>query len=117
MGHALRIPHATWNPEHPGIAQLQQLGYTTIALDPHPDAPPLDGALATLPANPRIALVVGHEGEGLSEHARRDATTRARIPMAPATDSLNTATATGIALHAAANKLGLLQPRTTTVRP
>jgi len=47
-----------------------------------------------------VALLAGSEGHGLTEAARARADTAIRIPMAPGTDSLNVATATGIALHA-----------------
>jgi tRNA G18 (ribose-2'-O)-methylase SpoU len=46
-----------------------------------------------------MALMIGSEGTGLSEAARRQATHRVRIPMAPGSDSLNVATALAIALH------------------
>jgi tRNA G18 (ribose-2'-O)-methylase SpoU len=54
---------------------------------------------ARRPANQRIALLVGSEGPGLSEEAEALADVRARIPMSRDVDSLNLATATGIALH------------------
>ena len=47
----------------------------------------------------RIAFLVGAEGPGLTEHAMRAATSRAAIPMAPGTDSINVATATTLALY------------------
>uniref|UniRef100_UPI00263B08E6 TrmH family RNA methyltransferase n=1 Tax=Corynebacterium stationis TaxID=1705 RepID=UPI00263B08E6 len=45
------------------------------------------------------ALMVGAEGPGLTEHAMRATHVRARIPMAPGTDSLNVATAAAIAFY------------------
>lgn len=50
-------------------------------------------------AGARVALVVGHEGEGLTAEAMAACTTLARIPMASGVDSLNVATATAIALY------------------
>jgi tRNA G18 (ribose-2'-O)-methylase SpoU len=69
-----------------------------IALEARRGALPL-GALE-LPAGTRgVALLVGCEGNGLSGAALAQASLRVTIPMAPGIDSLNTATATGIALH------------------
>ena len=47
----------------------------------------------------RVAIVVGHEGEGLTREAIEACDTVARIPMVPGHDSLNVATAAGIALY------------------
>ena len=46
-------------------------------------------------------LLVGNEGTGLSADARDAADARLRIPMTAGADSLNLATATGIALYVA----------------
>jgi tRNA G18 (ribose-2'-O)-methylase SpoU len=46
-----------------------------------------------------LALLIGAEGTGLTEGARRAASHRVRIPMTPGVDSLNVATALAIALH------------------
>ena len=46
-----------------------------------------------------MAIMVGAEGPGLTEHAMRAADVRAKIPMQPGTDSLNVATAAAIALY------------------
>jgi len=115
MGHALRVPFATWPAAERGTRQLHALGYTTIALEPATNAQTLDQTLARLPADATIALILGHEGHGLSPGARHAAHANARIPMAPGTDSLNTATAAGIALHRAAEHLGILDTTPATV--
>ncbi len=108
MAHALRIPNASWAGSSGGVHHLHDLGFTTLALTPNPDADPLDHALHSLPADARLALLIGAEGDGLQPATLAHAHARTRIPMAPNIDSLNTATATGIALHAAAHHLGLL---------
>jgi tRNA G18 (ribose-2'-O)-methylase SpoU len=47
----------------------------------------------------RLALLVGSEDRGLSEAAEAMADLRVRIPIRGAVDSLNLATASGIALY------------------
>ena len=54
--------------------------------------------LARLPRPPRVALLLGAEGPGLSAAARAACDTLVTIPMAPGADSLNVATAGAIAL-------------------
>ena len=46
-----------------------------------------------------MALVLGHEGDGLTTEATAACTHLARIPMPGAVDSLNVAMAAGIALY------------------
>ena len=47
----------------------------------------------------RVAIVAGHEGDGLSAAALDACAFTARIPMASGVDSLNVATAAAIALY------------------
>lgn len=47
----------------------------------------------------RLALVVGNEGAGLSDEARRRADRLAALPIASTVESLNVAVATGILLY------------------
>jgi TrmH family RNA methyltransferase len=58
---------------------------------------PLSTANGALP--PRVALVVGNEGGGLSPAAREHADKLVSIPIASGVDSLNVAVAAGILLH------------------
>ena len=46
-----------------------------------------------------MAFLVGGEGPGLTPHAMRATDVRAKIPMAPGTDSLNVATSAAIAFY------------------
>jgi TrmH family RNA methyltransferase len=50
-------------------------------------------------APPRLALVVGNEGAGLSIEARERAESVVSLPIDPVVESLNVAVATGILLH------------------
>ncbi|HET6918935.1 MAG TPA: TrmH family RNA methyltransferase, partial [Jiangellaceae bacterium] len=47
----------------------------------------------------RFAVVVGSEGEGLSQRWLSDADIRVRIPMRPGIDSLNVAAAAAVAFY------------------
>ena len=97
LGHVLRVPFARASAWPDALRDLQRAGVTTVALDPAADE-----LLASLVAQPppRIALVVGAEGEGLSPAARAAVDRRVRIPMAAGVDSVNVATAAAIALAA-----------------
>ena len=66
-----------------------------MALTPDPAATPLDALAADPPA--RVAFLLGAEGPGLSDEARKAADIEARIPTAAVVDSLNVATAAAIA--------------------
>ena len=79
---------------------LRRAGYLLVALTPAADAIDIaDAANAPELAGRRIALLVGSEGAGLDDQTLARADFRVAIKMAPGVDSLNVATATGIALH------------------
>lgn len=100
MGHVLRLPFAhldgsytTWQRS---LEELRAAGFHLVSLTPDPAAAHLEDALA---GREKVALLVGAEGPGLTEHAMRATDIRARIPMAPGTDSLNLATSAAIAFY------------------
>jgi tRNA G18 (ribose-2'-O)-methylase SpoU len=95
MGTVLRTPYARFNHLTAGLAALRDAGFTVIALTPR--EPAFD--LLSCPRHRRVALLVGSEGPGLSASFEQCADLRVRIPMQSGVDSLNLATATGIALH------------------
>ena len=97
LGATLRLPYGELDDWPDSLERLNDLGYETVALTLDADAEPLE-ALATRPPE-RLALVLGTEGAGLSDPAAAAVTRRVRIPMAPGIDSLNVATASGIALY------------------
>ena len=77
---------------------LKREGFIIIALTPREDA--IDLAVYPRRQPPeRIALLVGSEGSGLTEASCEAADVRVRIPIRADVDSLNLATAAGIALH------------------
>ncbi len=99
MAAVLRVPFARVAPWPDGLSALRAEGFTVVALTPALGAQDL-AAFARDPGRPkRLALLVGTEGAGLSAAAAALADARVRIPMAPGVDSLNLATATGVALY------------------
>ena len=112
MGHVLRTPFAhtggtptTWQT---GLSRLADAGFTLVSLTPDPAAEHIADVLdppgGTPPA--KVALLVGAEGPGLTEHAMRATDHRARIPMEEGTDSLNLAQAAAIAFYERQRSLG-----------
>jgi tRNA G18 (ribose-2'-O)-methylase SpoU len=102
MGTVLRTPYARFDDLAEGLAALKAVGFTVIALTPR--EPALD--LSSCPAYQRVAILVGSEGSGLSDSAERFADRHVRIPMQSGIDSLNLATAAGIALYHLASGAG-----------
>ncbi len=98
LGATLRVPYGEIVDWPDGLNRLHEQGYTRVALTPEADASSLAAFAAGAP--PRVALLLGTEGAGLSDHAAASVDRRVRIPMAPGVDSLNVATAAGIALYA-----------------
>jgi tRNA G18 (ribose-2'-O)-methylase SpoU len=98
MAASLSLPYA-WVEAWPGaLVDLAKLGWMTVAMTLSPEA----GALRDLAGTPndrKVAVVLGHEGEGLTPAAIAACTHQARIPMAAGIDSLNVATAAAIALY------------------
>jgi len=97
-GGTLRVPFTLLDPWPEELAQLEPAGYEVVALAPE-GAVDLGEVGRSCAVTGRLALLVGNEGHGLSPDARRFATLTVRIAMAPGVDSLNAATACGIALH------------------
>jgi tRNA G18 (ribose-2'-O)-methylase SpoU len=94
IGAPLVVPFAV-SAEWPAtLARLRADGYTLVALSP--DGPE---DLATLRPPARLALLLGHEGRGLSPASLAAAGVGARIAMVRGVDSLNVASASAIALH------------------
>lgn len=96
MGGSLCVPFAWLESGVDLFAQLVAQGFRSVALTTDPGAP----ELAELPpAQASLALLLGAEGDGLRAESLAASDARARIPMAPGVNSLNLATAAGIALY------------------
>lgn len=81
---------------------LKDADFTVFGLSPRGKT-----GLSEMRTAPRTALIVGAEGEGLPA-ALLGSVETLRIEQAPGFDSLNVAAAAGIALHAAALRMGRL---------
>ena len=94
IGGSVGVPFVETVEWPQALERLRSAGYTVIALATRNG---ID--VDTLEPPERLALLVGNEGEGLSDLALSVASMRATIPMAAGVDSLNVAVACGIALH------------------
>ena len=97
MAAALDLPVASMEPWPGALGELGGMGFDVVGLSLSPHAPALREAFSD--ARSRIALVAGHEGEGLTDDAVSGCQSLARIPMTGRVDSLNVATAIGVALY------------------
>ncbi len=98
-GAALVVPFAAADPWPDALDQLSAAGFAIAAMTPDDEAMDIGEFVRTDAARGRIAVLLGTEGHGLTADALARADVRLRIPMAGALDSLNIATAAGIALH------------------
>ena len=102
MGASLSVPFVSATDWLASIHALKAAGLHVFALTPAQHALPLH---LVPPATPRVALLLGGEGVGLSREALDAADALVRIVTTPKVDSLNVATAAAIALyHFAARK-------------
>ena len=99
MGATLSLPFAQVPDWAATLAALRHAGYRLVALCPGAEAEDIVEVAARAPRRPRLALLLGAEGAGLSDATRAAADVEVRIPMAAGVDSLNVAAACGIALH------------------
>jgi tRNA G18 (ribose-2'-O)-methylase SpoU len=99
MGAALRVPFCDAGDWGADLERLRASGFTVAALVTGEDASDIARYASAFPAGDRLALMAGSEGAGLTSEALAHADAALRIPMAPGVDSLNVATAVGIALH------------------
>ena len=100
VGAVLKVPYIRSGTAATVISALHEKGFALWGLSPSGRTD-----IRTVAPAPRMALLTGTEGEGLPAAILSSIET-ARIPQAPGLDSLNAATATGIALFALASAMG-----------
>lgn len=92
MGTVFLVPW-TWMSDD--VSQLGQYGFKTVAMALTEESLPLDDP--RLKREPRLALVMGTEGDGLPKETIGMCDLVVRIPMAHGVDSLNVAAAAAVA--------------------
>lgn len=92
MGSVFLVP---WTWLDAPISTLHEYDFRTAAMALSDQSIPLDDA--RLKAEPRLAIIMGTEGDGLPQQTISDADYTVRIPMAHGVDSLNVAAAAAVA--------------------
>jgi tRNA G18 (ribose-2'-O)-methylase SpoU len=98
MAATLRVPFVRLDEWTDQLSQIRAAGFAIVALTPREPSETIDAFLVR-PRPPRVAVLVGGEGPGLTPALEAAADYRVRIPIRADVDSLNLAVAAGIALH------------------
>lgn len=92
MGSVFLVP---WTWMDGPLTDLNQLGFRTAAMALTENSVSIDHP--SLTAEPKLAIVMGTEGDGLPKETIAEADYVVRIPMSHAVDSLNVAAAAAVA--------------------
>jgi tRNA G18 (ribose-2'-O)-methylase SpoU len=92
MGSVFLVP---WTWLDAPASSLHDFGFRTAAMALTDDSVALDHP--QLKAEPRLAIIMGTEGDGLPHATIADSDYVVRIPMAHSVDSLNVAAAAAVA--------------------
>ena len=100
MGTVFQIPWAFVGSEvadwpHPGMEQLHDMGFKTLALALREDSLSIEDPV--LAGEEKLAMLLGTEGDGLSNDTIAQCDYTVRIPMSHGVDSLNVAAAGAVA--------------------
>lgn len=98
MGTVFQVPWARIEPWPAGIGRLQEAGYLVAGMTLGEGAVTLDELAAR--AHPKLALVFGTEGHGMTPGTDRRLDVRVTIPMMNGVDSLNVAASSAVAFYA-----------------
>ena len=85
-----------------GIAQLHSLGFKTAAMALSDRSVSIDDS--ALSAEPKLAIVLGTEGDGLAHSTIAACDYTVKIPMSHGVDSLNVAAASAVAFWQLGNR-------------
>jgi tRNA G18 (ribose-2'-O)-methylase SpoU len=102
MGSVFAVPWTRADPWPTTLDVLRERGFRVLGMSPDPAGV----ALAAAALDGRVAVVLGTEGDGLSDAALARCDSSVRIPMAAGVDSLNVAAASAVVLYA----LGAAEP-------
>lgn len=100
MGTVFQIPWTRIGQDstqwpHPGLEQLKKLGFKTAAMALTDESVSVEDP--ELMAEEKLAILMGTEGEGLSQETIACCDYTVRIPMSHGVDSLNVAAASAVA--------------------
>ena len=100
MGTVFQVPwtrigddHTQW--PHPGLERLGAMGFKTAAMALRDDSVSIDDP--SLLAEEKLAIVLGTEGDGLTDETIGSCDYTVKIPMSHGVDSLNVAAASAVA--------------------
>lgn len=89
------LPDTESDDKAGGLSAVTKAGFKTVAMALTPESVALDDPL--LKAEPKLAIVLGAEGDGLSRETISGCDYSVRIPMRHGVDSLNVAAASAVA--------------------
>lgn len=103
MGTVFQVPWTRIGESYdqwpqPGLDRLRALGFKTVAMALRNDTVDIDDP--KLQSEEKLAIVLGTEGDGLSERTIAQCDYTVKIPMARGVDSLNVAAASAVAFWA-----------------
>jgi len=98
MGTVFQVPWTRVEAWPAGVEQLQEAGFVVAGMTLGEGAITLDELVAE--DHPRLALVFGTEGHGMTPGADRLLDRRVTIPMMHGVDSLNVAASSAVAFYA-----------------
>lgn len=110
MGTVLQVPWTRIGEWPAAGEELRAQGFHLAAMALTDRSVDLDAFVADVPE--RVALVMGTEGQGLTDAAIASADTTVRIPMAHGVDSLNVAAASAVGLWAVTHAQRAARPST-----
>lgn len=92
MGSVFLVP---WTWIDGSVQQLKALGFRTVAMALTDNSVPIDDP--TVMSEPKLAIIMGTEGDGLPHSTITQSDYVVRIPMSHGVDSLNVAVASAVA--------------------
>ena len=100
MGTVFQIPWTFIGSEttdwpHPGMDQLKEMGFKTVSMALRDDSYSIDDP--RLRQEERLAILMGSEGDGLTDETLASCDFTVKIPMYHGVDSLNVAAASAVA--------------------
>jgi tRNA G18 (ribose-2'-O)-methylase SpoU len=93
MGTVFQIPWTFLTDNT--LREIRELGFKTVAMALKDNSLPLHDPRLT--AEPKLAVIMGTEGDGLSDQTISDSDYTVKIPMYHGVDSLNVAAASAVA--------------------